>query len=103
VTSDYQATRLRGNHQDAMLTSEEIALIRRTLAACSQVLTWADQHGGHQFREIIAEATHAAEGNRSPAGLAYHVNLAIDYPDFAPAARSTPRPPTRAGSGRDEV
>ena len=42
---------------------------------------------------MIAEATHAAEGNLSPAGLAYCVNLAIDYLDFAPAV----------GSGRNEV
>jgi hypothetical protein len=38
---------------------------------------------------MMAEATLAAEGNRSPGGLAYYVNLAIDYLDFAPAARST--------------
>jgi hypothetical protein len=37
----------------------------------------------------MAEATHAAEGNRSPGGLACYVNLAIDYLDFAPPARST--------------
>ena len=32
--------RLRGTHQDTMLTSEEITLIRHTLTACFQVLTW---------------------------------------------------------------
>jgi hypothetical protein len=80
---------LRKAHQDAVLTSEEIAVIRRALAACSQVLTWAGQHGDPEFREVLAEATLAAEGNRSPGGLAYYVNLAIDYLDFAPAARST--------------
>ena len=94
---------LRQNHQDAVLTSEEITMIRRTLVTCSQVLTWADQHGDQQFREIMAEATHAAEGNRRPAGLTYSVNLAIDYLDFAPAARSTRRSPAQASSSRDEV
>jgi hypothetical protein len=80
---------LRKAHQDAVLTGEEIAMIRRTLTACSQVLTRAGQHGDPEFREMMAEATLAAEGNRSPGGLAYYVNLAIDYLDFAPAARST--------------
>lgn len=80
---------LRRAHEDAVLTAEEIVTIRRTLSACSQVLTWAGQHGDRQFQEVMAEATHAAEGNRSPGGLAYYVNLAIDYLDFAPAARST--------------
>jgi len=109
VTGDYPAMRLRGNHQDAVLTSEEITLIRRTLAACSQVLTWAAEHGGQQFRQMMTEATQAAEGNRSPAGLAYYVSLAIDYLDFAPAPpgapgdRRDPATPTRAGSSRNEV
>ena len=71
-----------------MLTSGEIAVIRRALAACSQVLTWAGQYGDQEFGEMLAEVTQAAEGNRSPGGLAYYVNLAIDYLDFAPAARS---------------
>ena len=77
---------LRKTGQDAVLTSEEIAMIRRTLTACSHVLTWAGQHGDPELREMMAEATLAAEGNRSPSGLAYYVNLAIDYLDFAPAA-----------------
>jgi hypothetical protein len=77
---------LRAPHQDTVLTSEEIAMIRRVLAACSQVLTWAGQHGDQEFREMLAEVTRAAEGNRSPGGLAYYVSLAIDYLDFAPPA-----------------
>ena len=81
---------LRAPHQDAVLTGEEIAVIRRALIACSDVLTWAGRHGDTQFREVLADATQAAEGHRSPGGLAYHVNLAIDYLDFAPAARSAP-------------
>jgi hypothetical protein len=80
---------LRKTGQDAVLTSEEIAMIRRTLTACSHVLTWAGQHGDPGICEMMAEATQAAEGNRTPGGLAYYVNLAIDYLDFAPAARST--------------
>jgi len=78
---------LRQAHQDAILTGEEIAVIREALAACSQVLGWAGQHGDPQFREAAAAATEAAGLSRSPAGLAYHVSLAIDYLDFAPAAR----------------
>ena len=77
---------LRAHHQDAVLTSEEIAVIRRALAACSQVLTWERQHGDQEFHEMLADATQAAEGNRSPGGLACYVSLAIDYLDFAPPA-----------------
>ena len=77
---------LRATHQDAVLTSEEVAVIRRVLSACSQVLTWAGQHGDREFREMLADVTQAAEGNRTPGGLASYVNLAIDYLDFAPAA-----------------
>ena len=46
---------LRAPHHDAVLTSEEIAVIRRALAACSQVLTWAGQHGDAEFREMLAD------------------------------------------------
>jgi hypothetical protein len=79
---------LRRAHEPAELTAEEIAVIRRALAASSQVLTWAGQHGDPEFREMLAEVTLAAEGHRSPGGLACYVNLAIGYLDFAPAARS---------------
>jgi len=37
----------------------------------------------------VAEASKAAGLSRSPSGLGYDVNLAIDYLDFAPAARNT--------------
>ena len=60
---------LRAPHHDAVLTSEEIAVIRRALTACSQVLTWAGQHGDQELREMLADVTWAAEGNRSPGGL----------------------------------
>jgi hypothetical protein len=80
---------LRQPHEGAILASGEIAVIRQALAACSKALGWAEQHGGPQFRAAVAEASQAAGLSRSPAGLAYHVSLAIDYLDFAPAARST--------------
>lgn len=76
---------LRRHDDDAVLTSQEIAFVRRVLIACSQVLTWASQHGDPQLREVIAEAAMAAEGNRSPGGLACSASLAIDYLDFAAA------------------
>ena len=79
---------LRRTHEQAVLTSEEITVIRQALAACSTVLAWAGQHGDPRFRTVIAEATEAAGLGRSPGGLAYDVSLAIDYLDFAPAARS---------------
>jgi hypothetical protein len=80
---------LRRAHDDAVLTSEEIAMIRQALAACSRVLTWAGQHRSLQLETVVAEAAEAAGLGRSPGGLAYRVSLAIDYLDFAPTARRT--------------
>jgi len=78
---------LRQPHQDALLFSEEIPVIRRSLAACSKLLAWAEANGGPQFRQAVAEASGAAR--LSPSGLAYEVSLPIDYLDFAPAAWRT--------------
>jgi hypothetical protein len=80
---------LRRAHQDAVLTAPEIAMIRQVLSACSGVLTWAGQHGSLQLETIVTHAAEAAGLGRSPGALACQVNLAIDYLDFAPAARST--------------
>jgi hypothetical protein len=76
---------LRQSHEDALLFSEEVPVIRRSLAACSKLLAWAEDNGGPQFRQAVAEASGAA--GLSPSGLAYEVSLSIDYLDFAPAAR----------------
>ena len=64
-------------------------MIRQALAACASVLTWAGQHGSLQLETVIAEAAEAAGLGRVPGALGYQVCLAIDYLDFAPAARST--------------
>jgi len=79
---------LRRAHEDAVLTSEEAAMIRQALAACTTVLTWAGQHGSLQLETVVAQAAEAAGLGRAPGGLACQVSLAIDYLDFAPAARS---------------
>ena len=79
--------RLRQDHQDAVLTSTDIAFIRATLIACSQVLAWAASHSDQQTRDKIADATMAAHGNRRPGALASYTSLAIDHLDFAPPAR----------------
>jgi hypothetical protein len=73
---------------DAVLTGEETAMIRQALAACSNVLTWAAQHGSLQLETVVTQAAEAAGLGRSPGALACKVNLAIGYLDFAPAARS---------------
>ena len=74
---------LRAPHQDALLTSEEIEVIRGALAACSRLLRWAERHDS----AALAKAARAAYGGRTPGHLRYDVSLAIDYLDFAPAAR----------------
>jgi len=82
---------LRAPHQDAKLSSEEIEVIHGALTACSQVLYRAARHGGPQFRTALDQATRAAAGGRTAGHLRYDVSLAIDYLDFAPAARTTTR------------
>lgn len=80
---------LRQAHQDAVLAGEDAAVIRQVLAACSNLLAWAGAHAGPDFRAAVIQASELAGRSRSPGGLYYDVNLAIDYLDFAPAARST--------------
>jgi hypothetical protein len=76
--------RARSQDQDILLSSADTELIRGALAACSQLLRWAERYHG----AALAEATRAAEGGRTPGQLRYDVSLAIDYLDFAPAIRS---------------
>ena len=78
----------RATRENTVLTSEETEVIRSVLAACSQLLYWAERHGDRQFRATLAAAAQAAEGGRTPGHLRYDANLAIDYLDFAPTARS---------------
>jgi hypothetical protein len=79
----------RRTHENALLTGEEITVIRQALAACSNLLAWAGAHASPDFRAAVIQASQAAGHSRSPGGLYYDVNLAIDYLDFAPPARST--------------
>jgi hypothetical protein len=77
---------LRLAHEEALLAGEEIAVVRRALAACSQLPTRAQRDAG-PASALLAEATRSAASGRSPNGLLYDINLAIDYLDFAPPAR----------------
>ena len=80
---------LRAPHEEALLTGEEIAMVRQVLADCARLLIVALDNGGPQAAALLAEATNTAtKDRRSPSGLIYFINLAIDYLDFAPAARS---------------
>ncbi len=73
---------LRHPWEEAVLSGEEITKVRQVLADCSAVLTAVQETGGPALGEVTRAVKH------SPGGLIYHVNLAIDYLDFAPAARS---------------
>ena len=79
---------LRRADEDAVLTAGETAMIRQALATCSGVLAWAAHHGSLQLETVVTEAAEAAGLGRSPGALACQASLAIDYLDFAPAARS---------------
>ena len=80
---------LRAPHEPALLTSEEIAFVRKSLCACSSLLDWITRNGGEHGKALLAEASWATAGRAAPGHVAYDVNLAIDYLDFAPAARRT--------------
>jgi hypothetical protein len=76
-----------GGGQPVVLSAEETAMVRTVLATCSRMLTWARDHGSPQDGQLIADLTRQLAGGRSPGGVLYDISLAIDYLDFAPAAR----------------
>jgi hypothetical protein len=69
------------------LSSGEVACLRQVLVSCSQLLTQAHCDAG-PASALLADLTRSAAVGRSPGGLIYDINLAIDYLDFAPTARS---------------
>ena len=71
-----------------VLSSSEAAYLRQVLVACSQLLSWAHRHGGPAASTPLADLTRQLADGRSPEGLLCDISLAIDYLDFAPAARS---------------
>jgi len=77
---------LRHPDQDAVLTSEEIAMVRQVLVSCSHLLAWAGAHAGPAYHEAAAQITAAAGRGRTAGGLYYDACLAIDYLDFASPA-----------------
>jgi len=80
---------LRRADQDAVLTSQEIAMLRGVLVCCSHMLAWAGAHAGPDYHQAVADITDAAGRGRTAGALYYDVSLAIDYLDFAPAAGSS--------------
>ena len=80
---------LRRADEDALLTSEEIAMVRQVLVSCSNLLAWAGAHAGPDWHAAAAQITAAAGRGRTAGGLYYDVNLAIDYLDFAAPAGSS--------------
>jgi hypothetical protein len=80
---------LRRPHEDAIVTAEEIAFIRRALLACSHALDWIAKNGGPQGQALLAEAARATSGN-TPGHVGYDACLAVDYLDFTTPARRNP-------------
>ena len=80
---------LRRPGEDAVLTGEEITMVRQVLVSCSHLLAWAGAHAGPAWHEAAAEITAAGGRGRTAGGLYYDVNLAIDYLDFAAPAGSS--------------
>ena len=80
---------LRQPHENAVLPAADVAMIRQVLGACSDLIGWAERHCGPQFAEAAGDAAQAAGLSRAPGALACQASLAIDYLDFADAARET--------------
>ena len=78
---------VRDPGHDIRLTSEDTEMIRGVLAACSQLLRWAERYGDPPFRAALADAARWAEGGRPLGQLRYDVSVSIDYLDFADPAR----------------
>jgi hypothetical protein len=90
--TDWRQDSQRRAPGDIILSTDETSLIRTALATCTRLLTWAEQHTGPQFRDAVADATQATAGERNcPSHLHHDISLAIDYLDFAPAARKHQR------------
>jgi hypothetical protein len=81
---------LRRPGEDAIVTAQDMAMIRRLLVTCSDVLIWAGLHAGTDYRYAVADITAAAGRSATAGGLVSDVNLAIDILDFTEPARSTP-------------
>jgi hypothetical protein len=64
--------------------------VRQVPADCSQLPTLAQDDAGRAVSALLAEATRAAARGQCVSSLTYHINLAIDYLDFAPPARRRP-------------
>jgi hypothetical protein len=71
-----------------VLSGEEAAYVRNVLAICSQALARAHDHASPIAGALLAEAVAAVADGKGVNSLIYEVNLAIDYLDFAPGARS---------------
>jgi hypothetical protein len=71
-----------------VLSGDGTAYLRQVLVTCSQLLTVAHRDS-RPASALLADMTREQAGGRSPEGLLYDLSLAVDYLDFAPAARST--------------
>ena len=58
---------LRRPGQDAVLASEEIAMVRQVLVSCSHPLAEAAAHAGPDWHQAAADITAAAGRRRTPA------------------------------------
>lgn len=79
----------RQPHQDAVLPAADVAMIRQVLAACADLLAWAEKNCGTEFGWAAGDAAEAAGFSRAPGALAGQASLAIDILDFARPGRRT--------------
>ena len=51
---------LRRPHEDAIVTADDMAVIRRLVVTCSDVLIWAGLHAGLDYHHAVMDITAAA-------------------------------------------
>ena len=74
---------LRRPGQDAVLASEDIAMVRQVLVSCSHLLAWAGAHAGPAWHQAVPQITAAAGCGRTAGSLYYEASLAVDCLDSA--------------------
>jgi hypothetical protein len=79
----------RQPRQDAVLPAADVAMIRKVLGACADLIAWAEKNCGREFGRAAGDAAGAAGFSRAPGALAGQASLAIDILDFAGPAGST--------------
>jgi hypothetical protein len=77
------------SEQAITLTADEAAFVRQALLAAAGIFAQAERAGGPGLRALREAALDVVADGRPLGQVHSHVNLAVDYIDFATPARRT--------------